>query len=228
MAARIAAGRRGEQGNYRSVAPVWMRAPTGCHHNSLKWLSLPSSTRLRLAAYRFVVVDNSKSMGSRDGRRRVLDPETRECVKTLYLSPLCIALLPHRSPFLPPPARYVQVSCTRWEETTAVVSAIAELSHTAETPTEIRLLNHAEPVVVGQAGAGDGSSSLAAARALLRSKPNGLTPICLQVRPWNCLTTAPSSYVQDITPSPDPPLQALAHQDGKGATKVPSPYLAPI
>ena len=112
-------------------------------------------------AYRSVLVDNSKSMGSRDGVRFVRDPETEE---------------------------YTQVACTRWEETTTVVGAIAELSHTAETPTEIRLLNNAEPVVVGSAGDGNGSSSsssssgsLAAARALLHTKPNGLTPICLQL-----------------------------------------------
>ena len=73
----------------------------------------------------------------------------------------------------------VLVPCTRWDEVTISVNAIARLATCGETPTEIRLLNNktTAPIVVGQAH----DNQLPAVISLLSSKPNGLTPICMQL-----------------------------------------------
>jgi len=56
------------------------------------------------------------------------------------------------------------------------------ISHadSALTPVEIRLLNKAQPVIVGQIS--DGGASLATAKAVLATEPSGLTPVCRQIR----------------------------------------------
>ena len=59
----------------------------------------------------------------------------------------------------------------------AVLAPIAEM---ASTPMEIRLLNKAQPVIVGQTS--DGGVNAAAVRALLATEPSGLTPVCRQIR----------------------------------------------
>ena len=100
-------------------------------------------------AFRWCIVDNSRSMLSRDGTKLVCKEH----------------------------GIYAQEACTRWEETTACVRSIVHLAIETNSPTELRFLNNADPLVVGQT-ATDRESSLAAALALLDTKPNGLTPIC--------------------------------------------------
>ena len=60
------------------------------------------------------------------------------------------------------------------------MAVIAPIADTALTPMEIRLLNKAQPVIVGQSS--DGGANAAAVRTLLSSEPSGLTPVCRQIR----------------------------------------------
>ena len=50
----------------------------------------------------------------------------------------------------------------------------------AGTPMEIRLLNKAQPVIVGEKA--DSGANLDAVRTLLSTEPSGLTPVCKQIR----------------------------------------------
>ena len=69
--------------------------------------------------------------------------------------------------------------CTRWDEVTHSVKVISDIASAAETPTEIRLLNNAEPVVVGSST--DNTLNRITLSAILCKKPQGLTPICMQL-----------------------------------------------
>ena len=60
------------------------------------------------------------------------------------------------------------------------MSDIISHADTALTPVELRLLNKAQPVIVGQFS--DGGASLTTARAVLATEPSGLTPVCRQIR----------------------------------------------
>ena len=104
-------------------------------------------------AFRFVVVDNSRSMLKRDGHRLVSDRSGS--------------------------AKFEE--CSRWEEVTSSMGVIVSHADAAGTPMEIRLLNKAQPVIVGQT-ANAGGANLEAVRAMLATEPSGLTPVCKQIR----------------------------------------------
>lgn len=70
--------------------------------------------------------------------------------------------------------------CSRWEEISGAVKTIACLADAAEAPTEIRLLNKAEPVVVGLGNKGD-RNALSNVISQLSIDPGGQTPICRQL-----------------------------------------------
>ena len=70
--------------------------------------------------------------------------------------------------------------CSRWEEVTHSLQIIASCADCAQTPLEIRLLNKADPIMIGQSL--DDSVSLAAIKNLITMEPSGLTPICKQIR----------------------------------------------
>ena len=107
-------------------------------------------------AFRFVILDNSKSMLKRDGHVIVYD---RKGVPRIEES-------------------------TRWEEVVASTRVIANLADLASLPTEIRLLNRSEPVVIGISGASSSSSSsgnLVRVLNHLNHEPSGTTPMCKQL-----------------------------------------------
>ena len=109
-------------------------------------------------AFRFVILDNSKSMLKRDGHVIVYD---RNGVPRVEES-------------------------TRWDEVCSATRVIANLADLASLPTEIRLLNRSEPVVVGISGSSSSSSSSSGGnlhRVLnhLNHEPSGTTPMCKQL-----------------------------------------------
>ena len=103
-------------------------------------------------AFRFVIVDNSRSMLKRDGHRLIVDLSGEQ--------------------------KFVE--CSRWEEVTASMDVIVSHADAAGTPMEIRLLNKAQPVIVGEKA--DSGINLEAVRTLLTTEPSGLTPVCKQIR----------------------------------------------
>ena len=102
---------------------------------------------------RYVVTDNSRSLLHKDGKRIVTDDDDGET----RIEP-----------------------CTRWEEVTTAVKTIASIADAAEQPTEIRLLNKAQPITVGQRR--DGGETLNKVMEMLEAPPNGQTPLCRQVK----------------------------------------------
>ena len=72
----------------------------------------------------------------------------------------------------------VKVSqCSRWEEMKSVVLDMAHVSIAASNSLEIRLLNDAQPIVVGQSYANP-MDELALVSDLFTSQSQGLTPLC--------------------------------------------------
>ena len=71
------------------------------------------------------------------------------------------------------------VVCSRWEQVTSSILPLISLADTAEAPTEVRLLNKAEPVMVGL---GISEKSMEEITTLLAIEPSGLTPLCKQLQ----------------------------------------------
>ena len=103
-------------------------------------------------AYRFLIVDNSRSMLKNDGHRLTKKAD----------------------------GKIVFEECSRWMEVSESITTLASHAHKACTPVEIRLLNKAQPVMIGREGEGD--ESLTALRLALSTEPAGLTPVCKQIR----------------------------------------------
>ena len=76
--------------------------------------------------------------------------------------------------------KIVLEECSRWAEVSESITILARHAHMACTPVEVRLLNKAQPVMIGREGEGD--SSLTALRVALSTEPAGLTPVCKQIR----------------------------------------------
>ena len=102
-------------------------------------------------AFRFVVVDNSRSMLKHDGHRIVYDR--------------------YSMPFVE--------ECSRYDEVAESTRVIATLAEAASLPTEVRLLNKTDPVIVG-VGRGN-SSNLSRVMTQLNQEPSGTTPMCRQL-----------------------------------------------
>ena len=98
-----------------------------------------------VVAHRFVILDNSRSMLNLDAKI-VIDDEDEDEMR--------------------------MKECSRWEEVTATVKAIAAIADAAESPMEIRLLNKSQPLTVGQRR--DGGEGLKKAMELLETQPSGI------------------------------------------------------
>lgn len=79
-------------------------------------------------AVRYIITDDSGSMMTNDGHRLI-------GVGTKNIK---------------------MIQCTRWSELTASLKFHAELAQAAQAPTEFRLLNNCEPIMVGSAQDSDG------------------------------------------------------------------------
>jgi hypothetical protein len=116
-------------------------------------------------SHRIVLVDNSSSMQHHDGKR--------------------IATVTSTHNTIPPTVSTTQTveKCTRWDEVTAAVTALARTAAAFALPTEIRLLNtHGTmpPVVIGKSADPSGAS-LSQLEAVLALPPGGHTPLCQAV-----------------------------------------------
>ncbi len=96
---------------------------------------------------RFFIVDDSGSMSISDGRRVLRSGEKSKVIQ-----------------------------CTRWAELVQSLTFCAELSDAAEVPSEFRLLNGADPVIVGLSS--DSKEDLNFATEVFQQSPAGQTPLC--------------------------------------------------
>ena len=71
------------------------------------------------------------------------------------------------------------VKCTRWAELKDSMRFAAELSEACKAPSEFRLLNGADPVIVGLGN--DDHEGLEFAKEVLDEDPAGQTPLCQHV-----------------------------------------------
>lgn len=100
---------------------------------------------------RFMIVDDSGSMGTTDGKRTVGTG-----------------------------AQTKVIDCTRWSEVTASLIFHAELAEAMEAATEFRLLNGSDPIIVGLKSDRSGDS-LRFLREVLADPPGGKTPLWTQI-----------------------------------------------
>jgi len=83
------------------------------------------------------------------------------------------------------------ISCTRWSELSASLKFHAELAHVANAPSEFRLLNNAEPVLVGMPG---DEEAFTLVKEIFGDGPGGKTPVCAQIN----AVVAKISKIEDI------------------------------
>ena len=72
------------------------------------------------------------------------------------------------------------VKCSRWSELVSSLTFHSNLAEISNSPTEFRLLNMADPVLIGSGQ--DRGKSLDAFLDILSESPGGQTPICAQIR----------------------------------------------
>lgn len=106
---------------------------------------------------RFFIVDDSGSMSINDGRK-IVRSGTRKAK---------------------------MVTCTRWSELTDALSFHIDLAEAALAPTEFRLLNGADPVLVGMGD--DNEEGKAFAKEVIAEDPAGQTPLVAHI---NCVVSA--------------------------------------
>lgn len=73
---------------------------------------------------------------------------------------------------------YRLVKCTRWSELTETMRFMADLSDALGSPSEFRLLNGSDPIIVGLEGSNDGGESMSLLKEVLEESPGGPTPLC--------------------------------------------------
>mmetsp|Transcript_3720 Transcript_3720/g.6156 ORF Transcript_3720/g.6156 Transcript_3720/m.6156 type:complete len:293 (+) Transcript_3720:431-1309(+) len=71
------------------------------------------------------------------------------------------------------------VKCTRWAELAETMVFLAELSEALNVPSEFRLLNGSDPIIVGLGD--DRGESLAFFKDVMEESPAGQTPLCAQI-----------------------------------------------
>lgn len=71
------------------------------------------------------------------------------------------------------------IQCTRWAELVAGLQFLTELSEALGAPSEIRLLNGADPVMVGLGD--DNGEGLTFATEAFHESPGGQTPLCQHI-----------------------------------------------
>lgn len=102
---------------------------------------------------RFFVCDDSGSMLTNDGHK---------CMKSSQND-------------------YKMVKCSRWAELVDSLKFHSHLAHIANTPTEFRTLNMAEPVLLGT-DQSDGEKTLNSFLELISESPGGQTPLCANIK----------------------------------------------
>lgn len=113
-------------------------------------LSDAVSQSKNLIAYRFVIVDNSRFEFNEDGHNTMITDDLT-----------------------------TSQTCTPWEEVSACVRAIAAVANVIEAPTEFRLIDSNQVIIVGQSN--DKGASLAIITSQLDVEPIEQTPICKQM-----------------------------------------------
>jgi len=101
---------------------------------------------------RFFITDDSGSMLTNDGHRSIRLNGSKE---------------------------YKMIKCSRWSELVSSLTFHATLADIANAPTEFRMLNMAEPVIINGKDAGKAKDAFL---DLLNESPGGQTPICFQVK----------------------------------------------
>lgn len=81
--------------------------------------------------------------------------------------------------FLLDPVLHRLIKCTRWAELTETMLFQAELSESLQVVSDFRLLNGADPVIVGLGD--DDGESLKFFREVLSESPAGPTPLCMHI-----------------------------------------------
>ena len=77
------------------------------------------------------------------------------------------------------------VACSRWKELADAMKFHGKLAHLSDSCTEFRLLNGAQPIVIGNTPGVDKTQStpqLDMLNALLDGSPGGATPLCRHIR----------------------------------------------
>ena len=109
---------------------------------------------------RFFIIDDSGSMNARDGsyvdRGAGGSSSSRNAAKI--------------------------VTTTRWGELAQAMSFHATLAHTAEIPCEFRLLNGADPCVIGIGSRAESGDSLKFLQSVMEEPPAGQTPLCAHIQ----------------------------------------------
>jgi hypothetical protein len=121
---------------------------------SLEWpIGLQATIKgsCRVCPLRYFIIDDSGSMSTNDGHMIVGERRTRKFV-----------------------------NCSRWSELCQSIKFHATYAHISKTPTQFRLLNAANSIVIGQRESSD--VNLNTLLALLDGSPNGGTPLCAQIR----------------------------------------------
>lgn len=72
------------------------------------------------------------------------------------------------------------ITCTRWAELMASISFCYNLSHHLQCPSEFRLLNGSDPVMIGLSR-DDDTESLPFLEEVLAEEPAGSTPLCQHI-----------------------------------------------
>ena len=77
------------------------------------------------------------------------------------------------------------VQCSRWKELADAMKFHAQLAHISDACTEFRLLNGAQPIIIGNTPGMDKtqpSDAMAMFNAVLDGSPGGGTPLCRHIR----------------------------------------------
>jgi hypothetical protein len=102
--------------------------------------------------YRFMILDDSGSMNATDGSTLMKTAD----------------------------GKFQSIKCSRWKELVKGVQFHAELANLAMSPIEFRLLNGAQPIVIGETQ--DDGLARAELEKALENGASGMTPLCKQVR----------------------------------------------
>ncbi len=108
---------------------------------------------------RFFIIDDSGSMNARDGsyvEKRAGNLSSNNTAKI--------------------------VTTTRWGELAQAMSFHASLAHAAKIPCEFRLLNGADPCVIGIGSQAESGDSLKFLQSVMEEPPAGQTPLCAHIQ----------------------------------------------
>ena len=109
---------------------------------------------------RFFIIDDSGSMNSKDGSFVEKGSSSSSSSK----------------------AKAKVITTTRWGELAQAMSFHASLAHAAEIPCEFRLLNGADPCVIGIGSKSESGDSLKFLQNVMEEPPAGQTPLCAHIR----------------------------------------------